>query len=120
MVPPAASLISANSAPVGLSPTKVTFALAVAITLLLSVTRAFFICSVDPVIVIAPATVTVPSVVPPIPDNTVAATVPVSVRRTAPFSITAFVASVTIAAVTCSVVPEIVIPAAAAVTVPPV
>ena len=88
--------------------------------MLVSVTRAFVISSVDPVIVMAPVTVTVPPVVPPIPDNTVAATVPVSVRRTAPFSITAFVASVTIAAVTCSVVPEIVIPAAAAVTVPSV
>ena len=120
MVPPAASLISANCAPVGLSPTKVTFALVVAITLLASVTRAFVISSVDPVIVIAPATVTVPPVVPPIPDNTVAATVPVSVRRTAPLVITAFVPTSTIAALTCAVVPSIVIPPDAAVTVPSV
>ena len=83
MVPPAAVLINANCAAVGSEP-KVTFA-EEAMTLELEVTKASVISAVLPVMVRAPEQVTVPPVLAPIADSTVAATLPVSVIVTSAF-----------------------------------
>ena len=68
----------------------------------------------------APEQVTTPPVLAPIADSTVAATLPVSVIVTAALAATTNLSVVTKAAVTSAAVPEIVIPAAAAVTTPSV
>ena len=118
--PPTFGLIAANSAPLGSSPDlNITAALPLdATTNFEDVTNASVNSAVVPVIVNAPVAVTVPPVIFPIPDNTVASTVPVSVIVTSPFAITALVSAVTNAAVSSVEVPVIVIPAEAAVTVP--